>query len=434
MSACIQSALAYDALRPAAFSCWTALLTEIDDEDVEALLEPTFFIVDHYWQSFDQATKDKATVLLATLLENSRHAIQESIDKLPSLGHIEELAELDRRIQKMRPPLETRAAFVLFAGRLSQEHSGVVLQSLNELAGYLRENQAYLQTSAISEQPDSVVLTLTRALLDCSAKYNGIEPDIARLCVECLGLVGCLDSNRLESAREQNRFVMTENFEDPGETTDFVAFLLENVLVKSFLSATDTRFLGFLSFAMQELLDGCDFKMAYAKQGRGDSTAVYRKWLAMRESTREVLIPMLTSRYALPPMAHQQVEYPIFRQGRGYGNWLRHFVLDLLHNGQNPFSQLVFAPLRRVIRVRDVSIAEFLLPYLVVHAVVGQEHSSSLRTKIIGELLAILNYEPAEDATYVEREDMKLCYEVSFCGIVATFRSGGGFALVSKLT
>lgn len=385
----------------------------MEDEDVESLLETTFFVIDHYWQSFGEATRQECKDLLSTLLAKFGQVMEEMVDKLPSLNDIKELASINKRLNTMRNPLDNRQVFSLFASRLGHEHAGVVLQTLNELASYLRKNQGYLQTSAISDQPDSVIPTLTRALLDCSSKFNGWQPEIARVCAECIGLIGCLDSNRVEAPREQKQFVVIDNFDNAHETTDFVAYLLENVLVKAFLSATDPRYIGFLSYAMQELLESCDFKVAYAQQGAGDTLPIYRKWMAIPEATKEVLAPFLTSRFNLAQMVWPPVEYPIFRPSKGYGNWLRPFVLDLLKNGQNAFGQIIFEPLSRVIRVKDVFIAEFLLPYLVVHVVIGEEGTPHLRGKIINELLTIMNYEPKENASYVEREDIKHCYRVS---------------------
>lgn len=413
IATCLLSALAYDELRAAAFSCWHVLLTHMEDEDVESLLETTFFIIDHYWQSFEDGTRQECKDLLHTLLTKFRQVMEEMIDKLPSFGDITELASINKRLDSMRNPLDNRQVFSLFASRLGHEHAGVVLQTLNELASYLRRNQGYLQTSAISDQPDSVIPTLTRALLDCSSKFNGWQLEIARVCAECIGLIGCLDSNRVEAPREQKQFVVMDNFDNAHETTDFVAYLLENVLVKAFLSATDPRYIGFLSYAMQELLESCDFKIAYAHQGVGETLPIYRKWMAIPEATKEVLAPFLTSRFNLAPMVWPPVEYPIFRPSKGYGNWLRPFVLDLLKHGQNAFGQIIFEPLSRVIRVKDVFIAEFLLPYLVVHVVIGEEGKPHLREKIMNELLTIMNYEPKENASYVEREDIKHCYQAS---------------------
>ncbi len=414
ISACLISALASDALRPAAFSCWEVMLTHMEDADVEALIETTFFIISSYWKSFDGATKKKAKNLLSTLMDQKdyRDILVKHAHTLPSLNQVEELGEFCQALDTLRGTLKDREAFVVFSQRLKHENPGVVEQALVELVSFLDKHQGYLQTSAISEQPDSVVTTLSRSLLDCSAKYNGWHPDITRLCVQAIGLIGCLDSNRIETTREQEQFVIIQNFEDARETTDFVAFMLENVLVKAFMSTTDTKFQGFLSYAMQELLERTDFKFACTHQGEGLSEAILRKWLAFTENTREVLTPFLSSRFLVAPMAQQTTEYPIFRVGRSYAVWLRAFVLDLLRNAQNPFSQAVFEPLCRLIKVKDLAVTEFLLPYVVLHVVVGQEEKDEFRNKVSAELAAILKHQPSETASYVEREEMKLFYQV----------------------
>lgn len=380
---------------------------------MEAQVETTFFIIGYYWKCFDAVTKQKAKDLVSTLLSEYQGVLVKYAHRLPSLSHIDELSELCRALDTLRDPLDNRDAFAIFAQRLSHENPGVVEQALVELVAFLEKNQDYLQTSAISEQPDSVVTALARSLLDCSAKYNGWHTDITRLCAQAIGLIGCLDSNRLETAREQKQFVVIHNFEDARETTDFVAFMLENVLVKAFLSTTDTKFQGFLSYAMQELLARTDFRFACAHQGQGESEAIYRKWLAFSEHTREVLTPFLSSRFIVAPMPQQTAEYPIFRPGRSYALWLRAFVHDLLHNGQNIFGRAVFQPLCRLIKVKDLAVTEFLLPYVVLHVIVGQEHKDEFRNKVSGELVAILRHQPLETAPYVEKEEAKLFYQVS---------------------
>ncbi|KAK0703579.1 hypothetical protein B0T26DRAFT_658923 [Lasiosphaeria miniovina] len=414
ISACLISALASDELRTAAFSCWVAMLTHMEEADIEALIETTFFIIDKYWSSFNDETMEKASELIKTLLEKHQQVLVEYSNKLPSLSNIPMLKGRAERIDALRQRLDDREAFGIFAERLNHENSGVVRQALVELLYFLAEHQNYLQTSALSEQPDSVVTTLMRSLLDCSSKYNGWEPDIVRLCAESVGLIGCLDSNRLETTREDKKFVVVHNFGDAGETTDFVAFVLENVLVKAFLSTTDTKFQGFLSFAMQDLLDKTDFKAACEMLGQGESESIYRKWLALSDNAREVLTPFLASKFCVQPMVQQPAEYPIFRPGRTYANWLRPFVLDLLRNGQNFFSQIIFEPLQRLIKVQDLSVAEFLLPYVALHVVVGQENSSDFRKKVMGELASILQYQVPDTASYVEKEELKLLYEAVF--------------------
>ncbi len=405
------------------FSCWATLLRNLDGEDVSVLLDTTFFIAGNYWEPFDRPSRNQCQDLMAFLLEKHKSLLKERIAELPSFAHIPELADIETKLKAMRKPLDNRATFLLFAKRLGHENSGVVVQTLAELAAYLQANQGFLQTSAISEQPDRVVTDLARALLDCSAKYNGRQPDVARLCVQCIGLVGCFDSNRLETVREQRQFVVVNNFEDGAETGDFALFILQEVLVKAFLSATDPSFQGFLSYTMQELLDKCDFKASVAWQGgelegaevalrARDAEEIYKKWLALPDSVREVLTPFMTSRYLIQPIAHKRPQYPVFRPGRSYAAWLRSLVVDLLHQGQNAIADMVFEPLSRVIKVNDLAVAEFLLPYLVIHVVVGEETVDNYRTKVLNEVLAILQHQVADDASYADRENMKMYYEV----------------------
>ncbi|KAK1971971.1 phosphatidylinositol 3 [Colletotrichum sublineola] len=416
ISACLLSALAQDDLREAAFSCWAALLTNLESEDVEVLLETTFFVISHYWPPFNDKTRQMAKCLIATLIAEFDLVLGENISKLPSLAHIPELADVEAQLRSMRPALDSRRAFALFAERISHENSGVVLQALTELEAYLKQSGGFLQTSTISQQPDPVVPTLLRALLDCASKYSSMQLDIASLCTQCIGLVGCLDSNRVEAPREQKSMVISSNFDNADETTDFVLFILEHILVRAFLSTTDTKLQGFLSFAMQELLDRVDIKAACAMKETGmrDGATIYRKWLALPESVRMILTPFLTSKYLLTPMNVAPVEYPIFRPGKPYGNWMRSFNMDLLRKGQNGHADLIFEPLCRTIRVKDLAVAEFLLPYLVLHVIIGHRSSRQERDNVIGELVGILQHQPAEDAPYSEREDMKLFCEAVF--------------------
>ena len=404
--------MALDDLRPAAFSCWEAMLTCMEEADVEAQLETTFFIIGSYWKTFDAATKQKAKSLISTLLEAHHVLVQKYANRLPSLKHIDELSDLCMALDNLRPPLDVRGAFGIFADRLKHENPGVVELALVELNAFLQKHQDYVQASAISEQPDTVVTALVRSLLDCSAKYNGWQTDIPRLCAEAMGLIGCLDSNRVETTREQRQFVVVHNFEDARETTDFVAYMLENVLVKAFLSTTDTKFIGFLSYAMQELLERTDFRYAAADPKSEIHAAIYKKWLAFSDNTREVLTPFLSSRFVVAPMPPQTIEYPIFKPEKPYAVWVRAFVLDLLRNGQHPFSQALFEPLCRLIKVKDLVVTEFLLPYVVLHVIVGQDHTDVFRKKISAELMAILQHQPPETASYVEKEDAKLYYQV----------------------
>ncbi|KAK5991079.1 Protein kinase rad3-like protein, partial [Cladobotryum mycophilum] len=418
ISACLLSAASQDSLREVAISCWASMLKYFDEEDVEALIETTFFIVSRYWSVLNASTIAIAKGMLDYVLQKYEAVIRKYITHLPSLSHIAQLSEIEEKLNTFRPALIPEEALEIFAQRIGHDYSGVVHQALSELVPYLRSNQSALYMSAVSQRPDSVITTLLRALLDCSCKYNGIQVDITRLCVECIGLIGCLDSNQIEAVREQRSIVVLDNFETMDEATDFSIFLLEEVLVPSFLSTTDTKHQGFLSFVIQELLDRCEIKDACTMHNSGmlSGTEIYKKWMGLPESIRDVVTPFLNSRYMVAPMNPPPVDYPIFYPGRSYGNWLRAFVVDLLRKGQHPVADIIFEPLTRVIRVKDLSTAEFLLPYLVLHVLLGPRSSEEEKDRVLGEMKNILQHRPAQDSLYQEKEDMG-----RFCHIVFRF-------------
>jgi serine/threonine-protein kinase ATR len=384
-----------------------------EESEVEILLETTFYLINQYWPDFEETSQQLSKDLVVFLLEKQQSIMEKYINKLPSFSHINELSDIEAKLSKLRSPVDNRTAFFLFAERIYHETSGVVLHALRELVSYLQRQQGYLQASAVSEQPDSIVSSLVRALLDCASRYNGFHSEISDLCTQCIGLVGCLDPNRVEAVRTESQVVVTSNFEDARQVTEFSFFLLEKVLVKSFVSATDTTLQGYLSYAMQELLDRSSIADAVRMEGLREAEPIYRKWCSISQSAQEILTPFINSRYRVVSMPYQQIEYPIFRPGRSYGIWMRNLTLDCLRKPQTPFATMLFEPLGRLIKVKDLSIAEFLFPYLIVHIILGEEIPEDERATVLRELLNVLQYEPANDASYAEREDRKLYCEAS---------------------
>lgn len=399
------------------------MILSLEEEDVEVLLETTFFIIAHYCDVMSDSMMTQATSVLSFLLEDYEVSLKRYITKLPALPPAPEWTRIRQKLGALSPTLLPEEALGVFVERVAHDNPGVAHAGLVELAPYLRSNQSALYASSASQRPDTVITQLLRALLDCGAKYNAVRADISRLCTECIGLIGCLDSNQVEAVREQRSIVVLNNFANPRENVDFVLFLIQEVLVPSFLSATDTKLQGFLSFTMQELLDRTDIRGACEMQSTGmvDGAEVYEKWVALPEHVREVATPFLTSKYMIAPMAHTSVEYPIFRPSRSYWQWLRAFVTDLLRKARDPGAALIFEPLARAIRVKDPSTADFLLPYVFWHQVLSSGDSSEEINTLHDELMHVLNHRAREGASHQEKEDSKRFCQVSSLHLRAAY-------------
>jgi serine/threonine-protein kinase ATR len=385
------------------------MVRSLDDVDVGPLLEDTFSAIVMHWKAFDSASRVLATELIVHLLKQRPVLLRKYIDVIPSL-QVPELAEYEKELEKMRQETDVWQQYRTFCRRLTHEHESVVTQALTELATYLRKHQSFLQASAISEQPDSVVGDLLRAILDSCVKFGGGNLLVARLAAECIGMIGCLDPNRVAAVREHKEIVCVSNFEESEDIVDFVLFILEEVLVGAFLSANNPQLQGFFSWAMQELLERVGIRGVCLKPELSSATeGIYNKWLSVPETVRQTLTPFLTSRYKLAEPMKIDITYPIFQPDRKYAFWIRSFVLDLLNRPHNKGAEIIFPPLCRVIKIEDLSAANFLLPFVVLHAVVAG--TDEQRAQIREELLRILTHEAPADSHF-ERTNLRLCSEV----------------------
>ncbi|KAF8859864.1 protein kinase-like protein rad3 [Acephala macrosclerotiorum] len=416
LCAILQAAFAQKGLEAASFSAWETMLRNMEDEDVETMLESTFTTVIQRWNTFDEPTQIKAETALQYLVKERSRLVRNMIVNLPSLSHIPELDAVERLVQNLRTSTDTGNAFAIFSRRLGHENSGVVTQALVELKSFLRQHQGFLQASASSEQPDIVVSQLVRSILDSCVKFHGAQEKIPALAAECLGLVGCLDPNRVETVRTRRDMVVVSNFADDSETTNFILLVLEEAIVPAFLSTTDTKLQGFLSWVMQEILHRTNLSEICVEAMRNSSKAqsndLFQKWLALPQSVQDILTPFFNSKFNLKEINKIEYKYPIFRpeqQGANlFGSWLRSFVLDLLQKHNSEHTNMFFPPLRRAVRFKENSVANLLLPYVVLYVII--DGTDQNRQEIGQDLLNILRYEPPAKL----REEVKLCVEAVF--------------------
>ncbi|CAK7202518.1 serine/threonine-protein kinase M1 [Sporothrix eucalyptigena] len=404
-------------VRRAAISCWAALVQNVGEDNVHTLVETTFSVIRKNWNQFGDWEKEKCQELLHWLLAKPeghyRECITDKIDVLPRLNIPELQKGVDNKIDKLRKPLGGMQTIDLFAQRITHENLDVVRVALEDAKEFLQSNQDFLQTSNQGEKSNSAIAHFVRALLDCSAKYSTAEPDLASDCLACIGLIGCLDANRLGAVAKDPPFVVIYNFRATEESLDFVIYMLEHVLTRAFLSATDSTSQGLIAYSVQTLLTKCGISNAVLSRGR-ELKSTYEKWKALPELVQVVLSPLLVSKYhiALPKLV--QTRYPIFRPGRTYEEWLRSLVVDLLAKPQNQFGEILYESLFRTARGKDLAVAEFLLPYMVVHVVTGTRSTEQDREQITLELQHISQYQPPDEAPAAAREQAKLFYDAVF--------------------
>jgi serine/threonine-protein kinase ATR len=393
-------------------STWVTMMFSLGADDIETLVDSTFAVVVQCWELLASNTQERAASMIEHLLKKHGTLIRNNIDSVPSLAKVPLLAKYEAEIVKLKTQVDMRQQYQSFSKRCRNENVTVVKQALAELVPFLHQNQSFVHLSAVSEQPDPVISSLIRSVLDACINFTENEGEIAVLCAQSLGLIGCLDHNRVEAVREKRDIVVVSNFERADETIDWVMFLLEEILVKAFLSATNTSAQGFLAYAMQELLAFCAMDTSVTFRTKDTQTNVnYQRWIALPEPVRNTLTPFFSSRYVVTAdLTKPAATYPIYTKQLSHGTWLRTFLVDLLQKATGDNAKMLFSVCSRVIRGQDVSIANFLLPFVALNVIVGDNEEHAI---YVGqELLAILELE-GESGYSAVNETLKLCSEVS---------------------
>lgn len=387
------------------------MMTTLGEDDIATLVNPTFAIIVQHWDSFLADIQEQAYTMIGHLLKSHSSMICDIVHTLPSLAPIPLMAKFEEELGRLKARMNVKHHYQAFSQRCQNENATVVFRALKELAGYLVENQDFLHETANSEQPDPVVGQLARSILDTSVLFNNTHPEISILCAKCIGLVGCLDPTRIEAPREKKEILVLSNFVRDDETNDFVIFFLREVLVKAFLSATNSRSQGFLAYAMQELLSISDIKESVRPRPRdAPFDANYRRWVSLPESVRTTLMPFINSKYFVTAgIAQPPSTYPLYNAKMGHGQWLRAFTFDLLkRKAGDGKAQTIFSILSRIIRFQDISISNFLLPFACLNVIIKGNDREKLDT---GRELLLVLHEPLPEQRH-SRDNMILCSQV----------------------
>jgi serine/threonine-protein kinase ATR len=390
--ACLRSALEIEELCDYAFSAWKTLISSLSEEDLEPIIDQTLAIVIRYWDNLTEESRTRACQLIDHILTNHPSLVRDTFSTMPSLASIPEMAAFDAKINDMRAQMDVRSQFLALIRRCQSENATVVEQALMELAPFLSANEEFLHDSVLSEQPDPVIAQLTRSLLDCCVKFSTTSDSITLLSARCLGLVGCLDPNRVETIKEKKDILVLSNFDRMEETVAFILFFLQHVLVDAFLSASNTRAQGFLAWAMQGLLKFCKLNAVLTQRSRDlQVDEKYQRWMELPESVRNTLTPFLTSTYTVTVVTnHTEVNYPLFSPKLTHSEWLRTLVQDLLRTGNGDNAKMVFSISSRVVKGQDISISSFLLPFAVLNRIVGGTEQE--QQNLQHELMSVLSH------------------------------------------
>jgi serine/threonine-protein kinase ATR len=411
--ACLQSALEQEDTREIAFDAWLSLIPVLDEEDVKTILDETLVIIIRHWSAISPTLHQKTHQMLGKLVKVHQMIFQDNIMTLPSLHGVPLLSKFAAEFDRLRNSESVESQARAFARRLRVDGDTLVFQTLTELVIFLDTNQEFIHDTAASEHPSVVLSDLVCALLDVTVRNTA--PEAAELCGRALGIIGCLDPNRVEAVRKKRQLLILSNFETADECVDWIVFFFEDVLVKAFKSVTNARQQGFLAYTMQELLNFCGFREAEISRLRSTQPPdTLKRWDSLPAHVRVTLTPLLTSRYLVTSNSEVTVpkrKYPSFNPEYSHSHWLRSMTTDLLFKAKGDNAKAFFPLLARILSGQYLAIPRFIFPYAVLNVVLGGTVAEI--KGITDEFLEILQAEP-QSQSLSQQETVRLCSENVF--------------------
>lgn len=337
-------------------------------------------------------------------LEELRGDIPEICDKLAAIGS----STAKRPEQRLQHILD----------RAANENSSICGQALAELKTFLNREKAYVQRITSGNTFDPVVGKIIHILFTTVARDDETET-LRELCLENLGILGAIDPDRFKHDRADQANNLLQDFNDKDEVGDFAMHLVRDVLITAFKATNDTKHQAALAYAIQELLKLSGFTSALLAQngsytsnrGATVSLRVRQRWAKLPTAMLDIIAPLLESKYSVHLGDMSDREKPIYLYSSSYKDWMQHWTNQLIINVTGDHAKAMFGIFRSVIRDHDLSIAQYILPHLVLNILVlGTEEQGQ---EVRDELVAVLK-DQVNPSTCFEPERRLLSAQVIF--------------------
>lgn len=123
----------------------------------------------------------------------------------------------------------------IFVKNLQSNNKFVIEQNLDDIKFHLKRRQGeLLQYDKYGNLQLNAVPSLIGALLEVAHKYRTIDHEICKKCAKCISMVGVPDIRRIDLRGDRKEKWKVFDFNDYSKTTEFLIWLIDDILVPSF--------------------------------------------------------------------------------------------------------------------------------------------------------------------------------------------------------
>ena len=413
-------------IRGTALESWKILVQVLSDQHLRRaagqIVVAMLPYLDASSQKLDEVGSDKhaparalqdanlAASVIDELVLRKGDVMRDHLAKLPMLPAVDRLKAANERIAQERGLVSLHQLLTSLTESLSDESLAVRATALAEIRRrvsnpeYANEIQELIQ-GVEGTAADAIMSDLIAALLKCAEGEGSGEASrlVQRAAAQCLSELGAIDPGRL--------LIASRNVEPLDDQSTVVASsLLVNHLARTVRGANDSDMLDAAAYAVQCVLIHVECRPELVNEDdavglelpKGHTTDGAMFWESLPDEARVILAPCLTSMYSISGIskdsnAKNRPLYGTPAAGTTFNKWVVYWCRTLAVEATGANAPL-FKAAASVFR-HDIRIALFLLPYMVLDAIMEEEDR---RYAVELEIVAVLNDAAGGDATAEE--------------------------------
>ena len=344
--------------------------------------------------SWEQLNRDQRAVAKECL----EHIVIECGDKLGS--HLDEIADLRKyqelqaasaRLSELRSEETPENQLRRILNRTSNENYTVACQAMEELKSFMLSKQSgFIHDLASGDAFSPLVSEIVSKLMAAAARDDDNAEPLRLLAYHCLGIFGAVDPDRFELPSGDEHATLFSNFNDESDAVAFALYLISDVLVGVFRSASDLNYQTQVAYVLQELLKFCRFTPNILSSAPPSSVTlkVRRRWELLPKHVVETVAPFLESKYHKKNQLEIRDSGIVYLVQPTYREWIQQWTAYLLDKAVGTHVNAIFPLFHWIIVHKDASIAHRLLPHLILNLMIfGPEEEVDL---IRREILTVL--------------------------------------------
>ncbi|WFD35666.1 non-specific serine/threonine protein kinase [Malassezia cuniculi] len=398
--ACLNSTLKEPGLALASLQSWLLFVSALKTEDTGPLIGPTVAALLAAWPALGATEREAATAVLRHVVMETGDVLVAHADGVPSLDQVSDaMPDIAQRLRAVRREWADEEHLSHVLTRVADDNAIVCTQALHELAAFLNDRRGVVEEWTSGNMFHTLVGRCIRVLLAVAGRPEPVDPTVPEMCLECLGMLGAVDPDRVEAVGDEGLYVLLYNFENAEETAGFALRLLRELVVPAFRATGDTKHQAALAYAIQELLKICGFTTALLdSDSKLVPDTVIRRWEELPEEMLPTLAPLLSSKYVVQLPPPRKRERPHYTHTASFRDWIHTWALELISSAHGAAAQSLFGVFSSAMRDHDVTVARYLLPHLVLHTLISGD--AEQRAALLTEFNAVLADQVDESSGY----------------------------------